>query len=168
MRELFWMLPIVFMFHDFEEIIFLERWVKHVDRKKLEKHFAKPMIEKSLLHMEHVTTANFAIGVFGIYMILISCTFIAYIWNLEEFWISLFLVFTIHLCLHCVQALIWKGYIPALCTSLICIPICVYILFFIFSKNTCSCSSILFQTIIISILCIALLWFIHKKILTIR
>lgn len=168
MREIFWVLPILFMFHDFEEIIFLESWVKNLNRKKLDKHFAKQMIENSLSHLENTTTANFTIGVFGIYMVLIGCTFIAYIWNLEEFWISLFLVFTMHLLIHCIQAMIFKGYIPALYTSLICIPICMYILLSIFSKNTFSCTNIIFQTIILSILCIALLSLIHKTITKIR
>lgn len=147
MREIFWVLPILFMFHDFEEIIFLESWVKNLNRKRLDKHFAKHIIEKILLHLKNTTTANFTIGVFGIYMVLISCTFIAYIWYMEEFWISLFPVFTIHLFIHCIQAILFKGYIPALCTCLICIPICMYILFSIFSKNTFSCTNIIFQTI---------------------
>ena len=168
MREIFWVLPILFMFHDFEEIIFLENWVKNLDRKRLDKHYAKRIIEKILLNLKNTTTANFAIGVFCIYMLLISCTFIAYIWNLEEFWISLFLVFTLHLVFHCIQAIIFKGYIPALYTSLICIPICMYILFYIFSKHTFSCTYITLQTIVMSILCMALLYFIHKKILKIK
>lgn len=35
MNEIYWILPVLFIFHDFEEIIFMERWVKRLDREKL-------------------------------------------------------------------------------------------------------------------------------------
>lgn len=168
MKEIFWVLPILFIFHDFEEIIFMEKWAKNLDRKRISKHFPEHIAEKLLSHFKNATTANFAIGVFCMYIVLISCTFIAYIWNLEDFWISLFLVFTIHLFVHCLQAVIFKGYIPALYTSLVCIPICMWVLLYEFSKNTYSLTNIIFQTVILSIFCVVLLYFIHKIIMTIK
>ncbi|AWB17802.1 HXXEE domain-containing protein [Clostridium botulinum] len=37
------------------------------------------------------------------------------------------MAFTLHLILHCFQALIVRKYIPAIITSVICLPICIYI-----------------------------------------
>jgi hypothetical protein len=38
------------------------------------------------------------------------------------------MAFTVHLVIHCLQALIMKKYIPAVVTSIICLPICIYII----------------------------------------
>ncbi|WP_152549569.1 HXXEE domain-containing protein [Clostridium botulinum] len=37
------------------------------------------------------------------------------------------MAFTLHLILHCLQALIVRKHIPAIITSVICLPICIYI-----------------------------------------
>ena len=40
-----------------------------------------------------------------------------------------FMAYTLHLVVHVVQAILFRGYIPALATSLICLPISLWIIY---------------------------------------
>ena len=93
MNEIYWILPVLFIFHDFEEIIFMERWVKRLDREKLYERLPVNLVKKILRHFDNISTTKFAMSVYILYIMLIVCTFISYLWNLKLFWTSIFLFF---------------------------------------------------------------------------
>lgn len=121
-----WIFPILFIFHDFEEIIFIKAWMNK-NRHYLSKKY--PVLSKKLLpHFENITTSSFALGVAEEFMLISIVTIISYILNWYGLWIGLFAAFTLHLLLHCFQALIIGKYVPAVVTSVICLPVCMYII----------------------------------------
>ncbi|MEQ8155081.1 MAG: HXXEE domain-containing protein [Clostridiaceae bacterium] len=126
MQVIIWLFPILFIFHDFEEIIFMQVWIS---RNKLYLRDRFPALLKKLLpHFENITTSSFACGVAEEFIIISIITVVSYIMNWYNLWIGLFIAFILHLLIHCFQALILRKYVPAIVTSVICLPVCLYII----------------------------------------
>ena len=125
-KVIVWLFPILFIFHDFEEIIFMQSWVSK-NRGYLYKRY--PSLSKRFLpHLDNITTASFAFAVAEEFILISIITVISYMTNWYILWLGLFIAFTIHLIIHCFQALILRKYVPAIITSIICLPICIYII----------------------------------------
>lgn len=157
-QVLIWLFPLLFMFHDFEEIIFMRAWVS---KNKSDFYERFPVLSKKLLpHFGNMTTSAFALGVAEEFILISIITVVSYMTNWYGLWIGSFIVFTLHLLIHCFQALIVKKYIPCIVTSVICMPICIYMIMKIiqiFALNTIILYSILFFIIMV-----INLGFIHK------
>jgi len=145
MQVIVWLFPILFIFHDFEEIIFMRAWIRK-NKSYLCDRF--PTLSKKLLpHFDNMTTSSFALGVAEEFLLISIITFVSYMTNWYDLWIGSFIAFTLHLLIHCFQALIVRKYIPCIVTSVICLPLCIYIINQIIQIST-------FNTIILySILC---------------
>lgn len=125
-KVMVWLFPILFMFHDFEEIIFMQSWINR-NRNYLYNRF--PVLSKKLFpHFDQITTSAFAIGVAEEFIIISIITVVSYVTNWYILWTGLFITFALHLVIHCFQALVLRKYVPAVITSIICLPICVYII----------------------------------------
>ena len=125
-KVLVWIFPILFIFHDFEEIIMMQPWIKK-NRAYLSDRFPK-LAGKLLPHFDSITTASFALGVFEEFILISLVSVVSFVSGSYGFWAGLFIAFTVHLIIHCFQALAVRKYIPALITSLLCLPACYYIL----------------------------------------
>lgn len=120
-----WLFPLLFIFHDFEEIIFIQPWMSR-NKRSLQKKF--PALSGRLLgHFERITTASFALGVAEEFILISIVTAFSYRTGSYLIWNGLFLVFTLHLIMHCVQALILRRYVPAVATSVLCLPVSIII-----------------------------------------
>lgn len=126
MQAIIWLFPILFMFHDFEEIIFVQAWIRK-NKSFLYNKFPR-LTKKLSSHFDNITTAAFALGVAEEFILISIITVTAYITNRYNLWTGLFIAFTIHLLIHCIQALIIRRYIPTVITSIICLPFCIYII----------------------------------------
>ncbi|GAA0180942.1 HXXEE domain-containing protein [Clostridium sediminicola] len=121
-----WLFPILFIFHDFEELIFMQLWISK-NRLYLCEKF--PKVSKKLLpHFDNITTSSFAFGVAEEFILISIITVVSFITNWYNLWIGLFIAFALHLVIHCFQTLIVRKYVPAIVTSIICLPICIYII----------------------------------------
>lgn len=128
-KVMVWLFPILFIFHDFEEIIFMEAWISK-NRHYLSERF--PILSKRILpHFDNITTSSFAFGVAEEFIIISIITVISYVMNWYNLWLGLFIAFTLHLVIHCLQTLIIRKYVPAIITSVICLPICIYMIKYI-------------------------------------
>ena len=88
-----------------------------------------PKLSKRLLpHLDNITTSSFAFGVAEEFILISIVTVVSYVTNWYNLWVGLFIAFALHLVIHCLQALIVRKYIPAIITSILCLPICVYII----------------------------------------
>lgn len=143
-ETIIWIFPLLFMFHDFEEIIFMQAWLSK-NKQYLCDRF--PRFSKKLLpHFDNITTSAFAFGVAEEFSLVSIITVVAYLKSWYSLWMGLFIAFTFHLLIHCFQALIIRKYVPAIITSIICLPICIYIIkqvIQVFSLNTVIVYSIL-------------------------
>jgi len=126
METIIWLFPILFMFHDFEEIIFMQTWIVR-NKSYLSERFPK-LSKKILFHFEKIPTASFAVGVAEEFILISIVTISAAISHWYFLWIGLFVAFTLHLIIHCFQFIIIRKYVPAVFTSIICLPICIYII----------------------------------------
>ena len=120
-----WMFPLLFIFHDMEEIIGLVPWIHFNETLLAQK---APTILK--IHKE-MTTEGFALAVFEEFILVSSITFLAYVTQsraLELVWLGGFVAFALHLLLHVGQSLLLRKYIPALITSTICFPVSAYLI----------------------------------------
>lgn len=158
MQVIIWLFPILFMFHDFEEIIFMQAWISK-NKSYLSERF--PALSKKLLpHFDHLTTSSFALGVAEEFILISIITIITYLTNWYDLWIGSFIAFTLHLIIHCFQILIVRKYIPVIVTSVICLPICIYIIKQVIQLSTLN--NIILYTILCFIIMIINLVVIHK------
>ena len=120
-----WMFPLLFIFHDMEEIIGLVPWIHFNETLLAQK---APTILK--IHKE-MTTEGFALAVFEEFILVSSITFLAYVTQsraLELVWLGGFVAFALHLLLHMGQSIFLRKYIPALIPSILCFPISAYLI----------------------------------------
>ncbi len=116
--------PIVFMFHDFEEIIFFKPWINK-NNAYLRERF--PVLSKKVLpRFESLSTSGFALAVAEEFVLLSLITYGSIYFDNYYFWIAAFMGFFIHLIMHAVQWIILRRYIPVIITTLISLPYCVY------------------------------------------
>lgn len=118
------LLPVVFMFHDFEEIIFMKSWFNKNGQWLAEKF---PFLPKTLFsHLENTTTANFALMVAEEFILVCLVTYLGILSGNYYWWLGAFMAFSVHIVIHLIQWIVVRGYIPVIVTSLLCLPYCIY------------------------------------------
>ena len=104
-----WLLPVVFMIHDFEEIIMIPLWLEK-NREEVLSRFPK-LGNRILAQFGKLSGTGFIVAV------------------LEEF-VFISLLTLLHLFLHVGQFLVFRKYIPAIVTSVLSMIYCLYALNF--------------------------------------
>ena len=129
MERYIWLLPTIFMFHDMEEIIGMRKWLSgHYDDVVAR----IPMARKLLEPLRDISTARFAAAVYEERIVFIIICLLADATDIPFFdgvWLGAFVGFAAHLVVHLVQAVVVRGYVPALITSLISLPPSAYIIY---------------------------------------
>ena len=115
-ETLMWLLPIVFMFHDFEEIIMFKPWLA-ANLPNFEKRLPK-WAARIMSRHDKLSTSAFALAVAEEFIILSALTLLAVELRLYPFWAGMLLGFFIHLLVHIGQFAIYRGYVPIILTSL--------------------------------------------------
>ena len=124
MKEFIWLFPLIFMFHDMEEIIGYGIWLKKNETMLAKKH------PRLLQTHQPLSTEGFAFAVYEEYLLCLFFTILWYITNnniLGGLWLGLFLGCILHFFIHIGQTIIMRQYIPASLTSILCIPISIWI-----------------------------------------
>lgn len=119
-----WLLPILFMIHDFEEIIMVTAWRKR-NVKKLASLKRQPFGEAQ-------STASLSCAVFEEFILLSALSFISIYYDSYIAFFGIFFAYTFHLFIHIVLSIKFKGYVPGVVTAVIQIPLCVYLLGWIY------------------------------------
>lgn len=125
MERYVWLFPILFIFHDMEEIIGLGIWLEKNYVILTEKY---PVIGKMY---QNYSTEGMAVAVLEEFLVAVFFCLLGIVsqnrvrWLL---WLGVFAAYAFHLLIHIVQAVILRTYIPALLTSLIALPISVWIM----------------------------------------
>lgn len=120
MKEYVWLFPVIFMFHEMEEIIGFKFFLNK-NHDELEKRF--PVI---LRCYKDFSTEGFALAVYEELFLCILISTLAYFFDkpvLWYLWLGAFLGCDLHFFIHLIQVSIYRRYIPACITSLICLPI---------------------------------------------
>jgi hypothetical protein len=164
-EALIWLFPVAFILHDFEEIIMVEKWVAtHSDliRSKLPNRLAGRVIKQFSM-----STAQFAVSVFVIFLFVSSSTYLAYqyinqgpLGNIHFFMVCT-LVFFLHLFTHLAQSLYFRTITPGSITSLLIVLPYSLLLFHALSVHHVITWSVVFRSLPYAILIIPLVLFAH-------
>lgn len=125
MDKFVWLFPVLFIFHDMEEIIGFGIWLKK-NRAMLDEKY--PKISKIY---QDFSTEGMALAVFEeLIVCILFCVFsiLTQAWYIWMLWFGGFIAYTLHLIIHIVQSIALKQYIPALITSIIALPISIWII----------------------------------------
>ncbi|MGN0222289.1 MAG: HXXEE domain-containing protein [Prevotella sp.] len=117
--------PLLFILHDAEEVMVQHRWMQ-AHRESLVSRF--PKMRPMLMHLSNLSTKAFAIAAFEelVILLVVTCHVLADGAYAMQLWSALFMAFSIHLLVHIAQAVIVRGYVPGLATSLILLPYAAY------------------------------------------
>lgn len=126
MKEYVWLFPIIFIFHDMEEIIGFGIWLKN-NKEILSKKF--PNI---LNTYKDFSTEGFSFAVMEELILCIAVSALALLLDIQALWylwLGGFIACTLHFIIHIGQAIVMRQYIPTIITSVICFPISVWIIY---------------------------------------
>ncbi|WP_429976269.1 HXXEE domain-containing protein [Enterococcus sp. DIV0086] len=147
-------LPLLFIIHDFEELILVPMWIKRHQEilyKKKEPIFGG-IKNSSVLSVGILEELLILVGV-SIYMTYNPTSLIYF---------GVLTTYLIHLVLHVILCLQYKNYVPGVITALIQIPICFSILKYFYPLL----NSRLFEIFMVSLVCLIIfminILFIHK------
>lgn len=124
LKTLILLLPVIFMLHDFEEIIFFKSWLKR-NRNELLRRFPA-MAPKLLSHLESLSTPAFTFIVAEEFLLVSIVSLHAATTGYYQLWYGVFMGFSIHLIIHLIQWMIYRKYIPTMVTSVLMLPYCIY------------------------------------------
>src|SRR5690554_6383097 len=121
------LLPIVFMLHDFEEIIMFKPWLAK-NRLEIKRRFPKldNLLDKKQIY--NLSTSAFAVAVLHEFILISVAVFISLWCGLFYLWFAAFAAYSIHLLVHFLQWIVWRKYVPVIITSLLTLPYCIYTL----------------------------------------
>lgn len=117
-----WLFPIAFIIHDFEEIIMVEKWIKH-NSAKLNEILPTKMADR-IKSQFSMTTAQFSVAVFIIFLFVSSSTILANQYLLQSslgnihFFVVVTLVFFLHAFTHIGQSILLRSITPGVVTSI--------------------------------------------------
>jgi uncharacterized protein with HXXEE motif len=117
------MFPVVFMFHDFEELCFLESWIRK-NADFLRNTFAG----KNWLKYEGYSTAALGITIMMMFLLVSLTSILSVLFNLYALFAAAMIVFTLHNLVHIIQPILLKRYIPAMGSAIITIAYSLYVL----------------------------------------
>ena len=84
--------------------------------------------EKQILKMKNVSTSTFALGVAEEFILFVAITYFSLLTDNYGWWLGLLVAFTLHIFLHITQFIVVKRYVPAITTSILVLPYCLFTL----------------------------------------
>lgn len=140
MKDNVWIFPILFILHDMEEIIGLDAWLKK-NRALLINRY--PTISRAY---RSYSTEGMAAAVLEELLLCIIICAAAELGGFYRLWLGVFAAFALHLVVHIVQTAVFRGYIPAVITSLLCLPPSVWLISCWIGAISCSAAQLLLYT----------------------
>jgi hypothetical protein len=152
--------PIVFMIHDFEEIIMMQSWMSK-NKEYISLKFPK-IGNRMVKNFGNQSTASFALAVAEEFIIISIAVVLALQFKWYWLWIALFIAFFIHLFMHIIQWIVARKYIPAIFTSFLALFYCIYAFRQLMIEYPLSILELICLGVIGAILMIVNLFIIHK------
>ena len=143
MQNIFWLFPIIFMLHEMEEIIGFRIWLDK-NRDIVSKY------NKLSILYQNFSNEGFSIAVLEEYLLCIIITCISIFFKTYIVLIGAFIAFSLHLLVHILQSIIIKRYISSLASSIILLPISIFLI----SKAIYTFKYTFFSIVISSVLCV--------------
>ena len=148
---------VLFMIHEFEEIIFIK---KFIEKNKVVKDMKNELFLKKKANYPSTETISLMIA--EEFIILSTLLFIASEFSMYEIVLSLFIVYIVHLLPHIYDALRYRKFSPGSRTSFIIFPLGILIIWNIILNKKIHLVILILCVIIIGFLMILNLLFLHK------
>ena len=148
---------VLFMIHEFEEIIFIK---KFIEKNKVVKYMKNELFLKKKANYPSTETISLMIA--EEFIILSTLLFIASEFSMYEIVLSLFIVYIVHLLPHIYDALRYRKFSPGSRTSFIVFPLGILIIWNIILNKKIHLVILILCVIIIGFLMILNLLFLHK------
>ena len=126
MREYVWLFPLIFIFHDMEEIVGFGWWLRKNEKMLAKKY---PFILKTY---NNFSTAGFACAVYEELVLCLAVCIGAVLTDsmlLWGIWLGGLVGCTLHFVIHIGQSIVVRQYIPAVATSVLCMPVSVWLIY---------------------------------------
>lgn len=127
-ETLMWLFPIVFMIHDFEEIIMMKPWRNRFSAL-LNDRLPK-WLRNTANRTLNLSTPGFAFAVLLIFVMLSIVTYICVELDFKAFWLGIVTVYFLHLIMHLFQGIFLKNYVPAIISSILTGIYCLYVFWY--------------------------------------
>ena len=155
-----WMLPILFILHDFEEMIIMPLWkIRH--HQKLAT-FRKPFFGS-------VTQSSaFAVGVLEEFVILLFISGFCQLTHNNLLYLSFVIAYTAHFIIHYIMCLQFRGYVPGVVTVTLELPMVLMIIshYWLYDVSLLSVVVYLLSAMIIAFTNLKIMHLIMQKIQT--
>ncbi|MNH99886.1 hypothetical protein D3C73_526680 [compost metagenome] len=160
--SLLWLLPILFMFHDFEEILTVESWgIKHGPGVEAALSAGKWNPYRSMLRM---TTRNFAADVLFVYILVVAVTGAAVFFSFYWLYLAVLAVFLLHVFTHLGQSIVLKIYTPGVVTAvLVAFPYSLYAFYRLLNDDTVSWADVCWSLLLMALLAPPIVWGLVKS-----
>lgn len=148
--SLLWLFPVIFMFHDFEEILTVEKWMKTRGDGIFKRipSFAQKIYRSSF----QMNTLHFAKDVFWVYLIIVTVTAISVFFKIYLLFLMALHLFFIHVFTHVGQTLYFRIYTPGVVTSIILVlPYSVYTYYRLFAEQLINTQDIVTSALLLLI-----------------
>jgi len=154
------------MIHEFEEIIFMQWWVKKNKDQILNKY---PKLGKQVLGQFDVfSTEAFSLIVAEEFLIVSFIVVYSAFTNNYDLYIGLILAFSIHLLTHLFQSIILKSYTPAIITTLLTSIFCAYTFVKIVNSELLSFNRTLTFSVVLTVMVFLNLKIMHRLVKKIK
>lgn len=118
MNFIVWMLPVIFMIHDFEEIIMAEVWGERY-KERIDRLWPNKQ-PFGLNYIKHCHTPTFSIGVEVEFVLFSVISFFSVVFQGYFIWYGAFLGLLLHMVfIHMLICIKFKNYVPGVITSII-------------------------------------------------
>ncbi|MFA1819725.1 HXXEE domain-containing protein [Virgibacillus oceani] len=157
---LIWSFLIIFMLHNFEEIITMEKWFKNTYPRVMEQ--IPPFARKEIEPFRSITSSQFSIAVCVLFIAASILILITVTTNHYFLFLGLNIFFALNILTHPVQSLFLRKYVPGLWTTIMLIIPYNVILFSNFHNEGILDASTIVSAFLVTILFIPILLISHK------
>lgn len=161
LTSVMWLLPVVFMFHDFEEILKVENWLARRRETVLGKMpaFARRLFADSF----RMNTKQFAQDVLWVYTTIVVVTAAAVFFEFYAPFLAVLAIFFLHVFTHVGQAILLRMYTPGVTTSvLLVLPYSLYAYYRLIGGGTIGRDDVARSLVLAALLLPPLLWLLLK------
>jgi hypothetical protein len=158
-ENVMWLLVVVFMVHDFEEIIMIQPWLAR-NAANLNRRFPK-MAGKLISQYQKLSTSSFALAVAVEFILLSFLTYLTVERELYSLWAGILLGYFIHLLAHIGQFIVYRRYVPAIFTSLLTAIYCIWAIIYLNALHPLAWNAVFLWTLITVLVLVVGLLFIH-------
>lgn len=155
LNAIVWLFPVVFMLHEFEEIIVTKSWQKRFQGKRETLKSKGPF-------SDFISAESFSCAVAEEFLIISVVTLISYLTNNYLLWFGLYFACILHFVLHLAMSLFFRNYVPGVITAVLLSPVGAYSLHKGVALMQVSITELVVYAIIGTVLLLLNLMLLHK------